>query len=667
MREFFQNNLDIVFFIYGLAFVVMGLAIVIQPRQDSSFKIGKVLWFLGAFGLTHGFNEWLDMWAIIRKDQAINMPLLDIFRWLILIVSFYFFLEFGRRLLKISLKNTKRTAFFLDYRIDVALILVVLLLGFSGKNFMPTSGIWARYLLAFPGGLLTALGLVVYYHNEIKQDLPGLRGNFYYSAISLFIYSILGGLVVAPADFFPASVINTVSFLNISFGIPVQVFRALCAVISSIFIGRILTMFKWEVVKNLCRVQTERFTDKITSSIEEMIMVIDKDFRIKWANAKLKAAYGKEILNSHCYEVTHRIKEPCRPPNDVCPVIEAIRNRKSASVIHTHLDKAGKPIYVEVSAYPMLDEGGRETGDFIHTSRDVTGRIKAQRELEDAYTELKAIQEKLLSTEKMASLGKLSAGIAHEINNPIGFVISNLSTLEKYTSSLVGLLNIYSKADSALSQVANDEVLKLSAEISEIKKAADFTYIVADLPKLIKETLEGAGRVVKIIKDLKSFSHKDEVEFIEADINEIIESALNIVWSEVKYKVDVVKEYGALPKADCYPQQITQAIMNIVVNAAQAIEKSGRITIRTYAEENKIYIEISDTGAGMSAEVAKMIFEPFFTTKKVGEGTGLGLAIVYGIVQKHKGNIEVKSKVGEGSTFIISLPVKAAKAQQDKK
>lgn len=653
MRIFFQSNLDIIFFVYGLAFVIMGLAIIAQPRSGSSFRIASVLWLLGVFGITHGFNEWLDMWAII-KGRPGGIAWLDILRWFILFVSYYFLFEFGRRLLKISIKNTKKASFFGPW-LGIALASLVLLLGFSDRNFWYIGSVWARYLLGLPGGILASLGFIVYYRNDIKPILPGLKANFYYSAALFSLYSLLGGLVVSPVTFPPGSIINTQTFARLSYGIPVQVFRTLFAVSAAIYIGKIITMFRWEVIKNLGRAESRRFTDKVTSSLAEMIMVVDKDFRIRWANKPLKLAYGADIIGGYCYEVTHHIDKPCHPPNDTCPITEVIRAKKPMSVIHKHFDKAGDTIYVEVSAYPMLDEAGKDTGDFIHVSRNVTDRIKAQKELEEAYTELKAIQEKLLSAEKMASLGKLSAGIAHEINNPIGYVVSNLSSLDNYISQILLLLNKYSKLEVVLSKDIKDEVSEFVQQIKDIKNKISFDYLKEDLPKLIKETAEGTQRVVRIIRDLKSFARRDEIEFNETDINEVMESALNIVWNEVKYNADVVKEYGKIPKVLCHAQQMTQALINIIVNAAQAIEKRGTITLKTYLKEDKVFIEISDTGSGMSEEVVKMVFEPFFTTKKVGEGTGLGLAIVYGIIQKHKGNIEIRSKVGEGTVVTIGL------------
>lgn len=660
MRGFFQSNLDILFFIYGFAFVITGLAIVVQPRRNSSFKIANMLNFLGGFALIHGLNEWLDMWAIIRGAKY-PILWLDIARFLALLFSYICLFEFGRRITQLIIKN-KEKAYFLKPRIGFVITAVVLALGFLGKNYLYMASVWTRYLLGLPAGILTAVGLFFYYRKEIKLVFPGLRWNFYYSAFAFLIYGFAAGLVVPPVGFFPGSIINTQVFFELTGGIPVQAIRAICAVVIGIYICRILAIFRWETVKNLCSVETERFADKITSSVEEMIMVIDKDMRIKWANKPVKLAFGADICGELCHKVTHRSDTRCHPPNDLCPIEEALNTKKPATVIHKHFDKMGNTIYAEVAAYPMLDDFGGLSGDFIHTSRNVTDRIKSQRELEEAYTELKAIQERLLAAEKMASLGKLSAGIAHEINNPIGYVISNLSTLDKYLSSLAPLLERYTKVEDGFDALSKEDLANISRELKEIKERIDYTYLVSDLPKLVKETADGAQRVVRIIRDLKSFSRQDEIEFKEANLIELVESSLNIVWNEVKYKADIVKEYGDVPLIYCHPQQISQVFMNIFVNAAQSIEERGKITIKACFKDNKAHVEISDTGKGMTAEVKEKIFEPFFTTKKVGEGTGLGLAIVYGIIQKHKGSIDVKSVPGQGSTFAIALPRNEPKA-----
>jgi len=269
------------------------------------------------------------------------------------------------------------------------------------------------------------------------------------------------------------------------------------------------------------------------------------------------------------------------------------------------------------------------------------------RELEKAYAELKAAQSQILQQEKMASIGQLAAGVAHEINNPMGFIISNLGTLGKYVERLKEFIHVQS-AFTASEQ---------SKKLEESRKRLKIDYIIEDTNQLLKESLDGAERVKMIVQNLKSFSHIDEAEWKMADINAGIESTINIVWNELKYKATVKKEYGDIPPTKCNPGQLNQVFMNILVNAAHAIEKQGEITMKTWHEDNNIFVSISDTGHGIPADKINRIFEPFFTTKEVGKGTGLGLSIAYDIVKKHNGDIMVESEVGKGSRFTVKIPV----------
>jgi len=271
--------------------------------------------------------------------------------------------------------------------------------------------------------------------------------------------------------------------------------------------------------------------------------------------------------------------------------------------------------------------------------------------LEKAYTELKATQAKILQQEKMASIGQLAAGVAHEINNPIGFISSNLGTLDKYVNRLTEFITAQSEVLGALKSVESEEVLR------EKRKKLKLDYIIPDIKALIEESLDGADRVRRIVQDLKSFSRVDEAEYKHADINECIESTINIVWNELKYKAVLKKEYGEIPLTKCYPQQLNQVFMNLLVNAAHAIEKQGEITIRTWHEDGSIFVAISDTGAGIPKENISRLFDPFFTTKEIGKGTGLGLSITYDIVKKHTGDIMVHSEEGKGTSFTVRIPI----------
>ncbi|OGQ98576.1 MAG: hypothetical protein A2505_01890 [Deltaproteobacteria bacterium RIFOXYD12_FULL_55_16] len=277
---------------------------------------------------------------------------------------------------------------------------------------------------------------------------------------------------------------------------------------------------------------------------------------------------------------------------------------------------------------------------------------KKNSELRGAYDELKATQSQVVQQEKMASIGQLAAGVAHEINNPIGFVTSNLGTLQKYMGRITEFLKM--QAEIYPQEAGDDRASRLAGIRSQLK----IEPVLADLPALITESLDGVERVRKIVQNLKSFSRIDQSDYSLADINHCLDDTLNIIWNELKYKCTVKKDYGDLPQTKCYPQQLNQVFMNLLVNAAQAIEGQGEIVITTRASETEITISISDSGGGIPQENLNRIFEPFFTTKEVGKGTGLGLSITYDIVtKKHGGRIEVASEPGKGTTFTVILPV----------
>jgi len=261
----------------------------------------------------------------------------------------------------------------------------------------------------------------------------------------------------------------------------------------------------------------------------------------------------------------------------------------------------------------------------------------------------------------MVSIGQLAAGVAHEINNPTGFVSSNLKTLTDYQNDINNLIKHYRKLVTDLKKT-NREHLSSSIEkqleqIISLEDEADIDFILEDIMDLISDCKEGSARIKKIVIDLKDFAHPGEDEIQSADINDGIETTLNVVWNELKYKATVNKELGNLPMVKCYPQQLNQVFMNLFVNAAQAIEKQGDISIATKADNGFVEIKIGDTGSGIDKENLSRIFDPFFTTKDVGKGTGLGLNVAYNIIKKHNGTIDVKSQVGKGTVFKIRIPV----------
>jgi signal transduction histidine kinase/DNA-binding NarL/FixJ family response regulator len=306
------------------------------------------------------------------------------------------------------------------------------------------------------------------------------------------------------------------------------------------------------------------------------------------------------------------------------------------------------PVYIESTANPVFRIGE-------HFNNMMNMLDKKNTEVEKAYEKLKATQAQVLQQEKMASIGQLAAGIAHEINNPVGFIMSNLNSLQRYMDRFLEFMKIQT---DVLEEVEKTSALpdKLQ-ELHERKKSLKIDFIIEDACNLIKESLDGTERVKHIVQDLKSFSRIDEAEFKMADINAGIESTINIVWNELKYKATLHKDYGDIPMTKCNPGQLNQVFMNILVNAAHAIEQQGEISVKTCRTDGYINVSISDTGSGIPEDKIGRIFEPFFTTKEVGKGTGLGLSIAYDLIHKHHGYIGVDSEVGKGTTFTIKLPV----------
>ena len=321
----------------------------------------------------------------------------------------------------------------------------------------------------------------------------------------------------------------------------------------------------------------------------------------------------------------------------------------------------GEPGWIETTKVHLRDPEGNVIG-LVGLARDVTERkridaelLSRNKELTEVNAKLFQAQEQLLQAEKMASLGQLAAGVAHEINNPVGFVSSNLGSLERYIEDLFKLLAACE---------AHEHELKADtlAALQTLKQDIDIAFLREDVMSLLRESMEGMQRVKQIVQDLKDFSHVGEAERQWANLERGLDSTLNMVRNEVKYKAEVIKEYAGVPDIECVPSQLNQVFMNLIVNAAHAIEERGTITVRTGSDAEKVWVEVVDTGSGISKDHLPRIFEPFYTTKPVGKGTGLGLSLSYGIVQRHRGSIEVTSEVGKGSCFRVTLPIQYAGA-----
>lgn len=264
---------------------------------------------------------------------------------------------------------------------------------------------------------------------------------------------------------------------------------------------------------------------------------------------------------------------------------------------------------------------------------------------------LKNMQAQIIQQEKMASIGQLAAGVAHEINNPMGFITSNLTSLGKYAERL----DTYIAAlQQSICSCSGHQDL---GELDTLRQKLKVDYIISDMTQLIEESLDGANRVRRIVQDLKSFSRLDQAEETRINLNDCLETTINIAWNELKYIATLERQFGDIPELICNPQQLNQVFLNLLVNAAQAMEQHGVITVRTWADNDSVFVSVSDTGRGMSREVKEKIFDPFFTTKAAGKGTGLGLSISAEIIRKHNGEITVESEPGKGTTFTVRLPV----------
>ncbi len=431
----------------------------------------------------------------------------------------------------------------------------------------------------------------------------------------------------------------------------------------------------------------------VFDSLQEEIISLDRDKKVVSANRTFLVVNGlsyDQIIGLDWLSQADQNQARFEISKVRQLVDSVLRDGNPQQYLDHWIDNHGSVHYKLVSCLPILDE--RESVfQAVLVFKDITeerrkseeikalnrkiiesaSQIEAKnKKLEATLKRLEETQTQMLQSEKMASIGQLASGVAHEINNPTGFVSSNLKTLEDYQQDIDGLIQRYREikklvVDSGMSEKKSDQLSELIDEIEIYEEEKEIDYIREDIRELIKDCREGTERIKKIVMDLKDFAHPGEGVLQATDINKGLESTLNVVYNELKYKANIVKKYENLPLIQAYPQQLNQVFMNILVNAAQAIEKKGEIRIATKLINGYVQIKISDTGCGIPKDNLNKIFDPFFTTKEVGKGTGLGMNIAYGIIKKHKGSIEVESTIGKGTTFIIKLPVDEDFTQED--
>ncbi len=717
-----ERNLDVVYFLYGLSFVVLGIAVLSQPRGKSRFRLGGIIGLLGLFGLTHGVNEWLDMWAIIKGPR----PALDIAGWLLLTVSYIFLFEFGRRLFRPAgirrpAPGKKMVAPPGGWLTPVLVALSLLAAAIAG-DFPVTARIWIRYLLGFPGGVLIGLGFFSYYKRDEALLRPlGVRKYFLTAAAAFFAYGILGGLIGPRGNFFPASRINSETFLLLT-RIPAPVFRSLCAVFSAGAVIGILKIFNWETTRRIEDALAVR--EKVTEGIDEGIFLVNRDYKITWANKKESAVHG-EIVGEYCYRATHQRNTPCRGADHPCPIAEAGTTGVSERFVHTHYDRDNQPVYVEVSAYPIKDERGGIL-EFVHISRDITERVK----LEEA---IKSIAEPLLVVNTNGKITTVNRALlelgGYEENELLRQPVRLLFGEEEAWARIEILLDRGVLRDYELSVCVGAErenipvllnasrveyqgrilaTVCLLRDLREIKKlqdqlihsqtmqatgnlaggiAHDFNNILnvikLTVQLLLKKSLPGeiegdlreiqnaADRADELVGQLLLFSRREKTPKKVIDLNPAIEAVLVMLKRAIPGNIELTADLGPdLRRIAANRLNLQRMLLNLTVNARDALPDGGRITITTANVDIRpgespspdlrpgeyVRLTLEDNGTGMDEETRTRVFEPFFTTKGPGRGTGMGLAVVYGIVKDCRGGISVESRPGEGTRFEILLP-----------
>ena len=411
---------------------------------------------------------------------------------------------------------------------------------------------------------------------------------------------------------------------------------------------------------NIQRIQEElRLHDRAMASSSCGITIadaLDPDMPLIYVNDAFEAITGypvPEVVGRNC----RFLQRDDRDQPGLYILRQALKQGENCTITLRNYRKDNSLFWNELFTSPIFDAAGNLT-HFVGIQTNITERKVAEdqlvlrtTELETTLRELRSTQALLVHSEKMNALGQMVAGVAHEINNPISFVNSNLHSLRR---SLDDLFSAYGKLETLIRAVSLPEMLT-AAEV--IRQEGDLDFLQDDTADLLTASMEGLGRVRRIVEALRTFSRLDEADLKVVELAENINSTLLIARLELQNRVEVETHLDHLPAIKCYPAELNQVFLNLIVNAAQAITSRGKLTISGEEEPHHIVLKFTDTGSGMPPEVMAHLFEPFFTTKPVGSGTGLGLTIAYKIiVDRHKGTISAESTPGIGTTFTIRLP-----------
>ena len=420
----------------------------------------------------------------------------------------------------------------------------------------------------------------------------------------------------------------------------------------------------WQALRERGKVERridelQRYNENIIQNINSALVVVNTAREISFANPTAESVLGVESGKLLGRQIADWFRDEPADENLIVRTLETGAKFKGAESSITRED--GRVIPVGVSCSPLTDREGL-----------ALGAVAIFQDLSD----IKLLERQVLQSEKMASIGQLAAGVAHEINNPVGFIHANLFQVSEYLQDLEGVWERLDLLQETIERGEGlDEVRAASESLRQVCHAIDLDFVKKDFVKAVDESLEGSERIRHIVRDLRDFSRQDTGEATLADVNRCIDSTAHIVWTMMKHHVVLKKNYEELPPLRCYPMQLEQVLMNLLVNACQAIEEktagdeipnalaggvaggvTGEVEVQTRARDGGVVITIRDNGVGIPAEDLGRIFDPFFTTKDVGAGTGLGLSTSYSLIQRHGGEISVESEVGKGTTFEIWLP-----------